>query len=717
MKFSDSLLTALLLSALTLTGCGDSDSDSGSDDNDNSETPIDSNSHSAAITDTDGGEGGDTGELRLLLDEAQSTGQVSVSIKYPANETETAYLTLFGSSTSTSDAIADLKMDSGYATTDGGVGIRLRDDDSADDVTITDYTAGEWTNISVSWSAADEEFTIAINGSEIGTYSMYNTGSVEKIALKLSSSSGTSDYTLYIDDLTVYSDSDASTEIFSDNYDDIAAGTSLVGYGDYSSSSFSVVVSDADDATDLDLIVDDGSGNEPDDDPDTDEELDTSAYEKPTSYDAIATSISGLESELDAASSGDVIALANGTYTDVDLDIETDGVILVAETSGSVFIEGTSTIELSGDNIIFEGFTFQNGQPDNTKGAIIISGNYNRVTNCKIDHFNDDEADNSYKWISLDNDATYGEVDHCTFTGKETEGALLVVWRDSDDAQYHHIYRNIFSDHQYVEEEDIDDDNNGWEAIRIGTSTYSQSSSYTTVEYNYFYDCNGEIEIISNKSGHNVYRYNTFESSSGLLTLRHGNSCTVDSNYFLVDNTSGGGIRVIDKDHTITNNYIEGAYSTSNSRGGICLSSHQTDPEVNGYWEVSDVTVANNTIINSKQSLHYGSSAKDNAPTSATISNNLIRNNIDDDGDYDFVRVTENSSGESLNIVDPTYSNNYFYGSSDLGFSPVPDGISLTEVALSQNNNGQYYATDTSLNLGAPELEKLDFDSDVGCDF
>lgn len=444
---------------------------------------------------------------------------------------------------------------------------------------------------------------------------------------------------------------------------------------------------------------------------------DTTTYDKPTDYDVVATSISDLKSQLASASSGDVIALADGTYSNVELDIDTDGVIVVAETSGSVFIEGTSTIYLDGDNIIFEGFTFQNGQPANAKGAIIIRGSHNRVTNCKIDSFNDNDLENNYKWISLDNDATFGEVDHCTFTGKNTEGTLLVVWRDNESRQDHKIYRNIFSDYQYNAAEDIGDDNNGWETIRIGTSTYSQSSSYTTVEYNYFHDLNGEIEIISNKSGHNIYRHNTFESSTGLLTLRHGNNCTVDSNYFLIDDTQGGGIRVIDKGHTITNNYIEGAKSTSNSRGAIALSSHEDDPKVSGYWEVSDVQVANNTIINSKQSLHYGSSAKDNAPTSATIENNLIRNNIGGDGDYEYIRVTDNSVGETLNVVSPTYLNNYFYGSSDLGLPETPDGINLSDVTLRQSASGQYIAEDETLSVGAPELVKLDFNSSVGANF
>lgn len=446
-------------------------------------------------------------------------------------------------------------------------------------------------------------------------------------------------------------------------------------------------------------------------------DTDTSVYEKPAIYNELATSISDLLTKVAAASAGDVIALANATYTNVDISIATDGIILVAETSGAVLIEGTSTIDLTGDNIIFEGFTFQNGQPADDKGAIIISGSHNRVTNCKIDRFNDDEPDKSYKWISLDNNATFGEVDHCTFTGKYTEGALLTVWRNTTAAQHHRIYRNVFSDHQYVAADDINSDKNGWEAIRIGTSHQSQSSSYTTVEFNYFYDCNGEIEIISSKSGHNTFRHNTFESSSGLLTLRHGNNNTVDSNYFLIDNSSGGGVRVIDEGHVITNNYIEGAASISSARGGICLTSSDNDLVLSGYWEVSDVTVANNTIINSRQSLHYGANRRDNPPASATISNNLIRNNINNSGDYDYIRVTENSAGQPLDILMPTYNNNYFFGSTGLGLPVIPAGINLTEVALSQTVSGQYFVTDDSLNVGAPRVIKLDFNSSVGSSF
>src|SRR5256885_1452512 len=96
---------------------------------------------------------------------------------------------------------------------------------------------------------------------------------------------------------------------------------------------------------------------------------------------------------------------------------------------------------------------------------------------------------------------------------------------------------------------------NGGEPIRVGYSFQSMFSSKTTVEKNLFERCDGELEIISNKSCDNVYRNNTFLQCAGFFTLRHGNRCTVDGNYFLGKGKKGsGGVRIIGEDHAVTNN-------------------------------------------------------------------------------------------------------------------------------------------------------------------
>lgn len=117
-------------------------------------------------------------------------------------------------------------------------------------------------------------------------------------------------------------------------------------------------------------------------------------------------------------------------------------------------------------------------------------------------------------------------MDHCYFVGKNHSGTLLVVWMDSSP-DFHTIDHNYFG---YRPEYGA----NGAETIRIGTSDWSMYNSNCIVEYNYFEECDGEIETISNKSCENIYRYNTFYRTAGTLTLRHGNRCEVYGNFFLV---------------------------------------------------------------------------------------------------------------------------------------------------------------------------------------
>lgn len=420
-------------------------------------------------------------------------------------------------------------------------------------------------------------------------------------------------------------------------------------------------------------------------------------------------SASELLSQISSAVSGDTIYLEDGKYTNLVLDVDKSGIIIEARNTGKVYIEGESQIELSGDNITLKGVYFRNGYPVDKPGAIYVTGSNNHVTECTIDGFNDSNRDIDFKWLSLGNGTTNNEVSYCTFTGKNSMGTLLVVWRDSDMENNHHIHHNLFSDVSY-NETDATEGSNGFETIRIGTGTYSQSDSNTIVEYNYFEECNGEIEIISNKSGGNIYRYNTFIDSKGALTLRQGHGCTVDSNYFDGGNNSGtSGVRVTGEDHIITNNYFIDLAGSGATRGAISI----THTDGTDYREVKNVTISNNTIIGSKQSFIYGGGADeddpDTAPYSVTISDNLVIN----DNSYDIINIKSSSSGP-LDIQFPTYSGNIYYGTS-LGLSPIPDGIDFSSTVrpdLTQLSTGQYiHSSDNP--IGAEEIIKLST-SDVG---
>jgi poly(beta-D-mannuronate) lyase len=147
------------------------------------------------------------------------------------------------------------------------------------------------------------------------------------------------------------------------------------------------------------------------------------------------------------------------------------------------------------------------------------------------------------------------------------------------------------------------------------------------VEQNYFERCNGEAEIVSNKSCENIYRHNLFDRCAGALTLRHGHRCIVDGNVFLGHKEKGtGGVRIIGRDHRVTNNYFEGLRGDA-ERAAICLMNGIPNSPLNGYAPVSNALVAHNTFIDCKVSMEFGvgSSKKISAaPSDCRVGHNLF---------------------------------------------------------------------------------------------
>jgi poly(beta-D-mannuronate) lyase len=157
------------------------------------------------------------------------------------------------------------------------------------------------------------------------------------------------------------------------------------------------------------------------------------------------------------------------------------------------------------------------------------------------------------------------------------------------------------------------------------------SNSATVVEENLFERCDGEIEIISNKSCENIYRNNTFLECAGMLTLRHGNRCLVQDNLFLAHHKSGsGGIRVIGEDHRIINNYIDGV-----AQGGIWITAGIVDSPLRGYFQARNILIASNTMVDCRGpcldlNAGFGSSRRTLQPENITVANNLF--SIPNDG-------------------------------------------------------------------------------------
>jgi len=186
-----------------------------------------------------------------------------------------------------------------------------------------------------------------------------------------------------------------------------------------------------------------------------------------------------------------------------------------------------------------------------------------------------------------------------------------------------------------------------------------------------FYDWSGEVEIISNKSGNNKYYNNTFKDYQGTLTLRHGNECQVFNNYFFADNNEfSGGIRVIGENHKIYNNYIEGVNSkkpdgsNTSTAGGINITNGRPNTAINGYYQVKNATIINNTFVNCDYGFRIGTKVKSDltlAPENIILANNIMFNTSKNAFEIQTTptgnsksegNITQNGSWDLINNVD-----------------------------------------------------------------
>jgi len=376
---------------------------------------------------------------------------------------------------------------------------------------------------------------------------------------------------------------------------------------------------------------------------------------KTLSQQKIANSIDQYNSFIKNAKAGDVIILKNGIWQDIKLNAygkgeEGNPIIIKAETPGEVIISGNSTLNIYGEHIIVSGLWFKNG--NSTYKSVVqfrkdskTFANNCRFTNSTISYYHVKDGIKDH-WVDI-----WGKnnrVDHNNFTGKTSDGTTLVVWLKGEEhiENNHSIDNNIFGARP-------DLGKNGGETIRIGTSTNSMKSSKTIVEKNVFANCDGEIEIISNKSGDNIFRDNLFVASKGTLTLRHGNNALVERNVFLGNGVAKtGGIRIINKGHVVRNNLLIGLKGDG-YRGSIVVMNGVPNSPLNRYHQVENVDIQNNTIINSGP-ISFGEGKdqeKTLPPKNVNFSNNVIYNNSSSNN----VVFVDNVSGVN-------FQNNYVDG-------------------------------------------------------
>ncbi len=326
----------------------------------------------------------------------------------------------------------------------------------------------------------------------------------------------------------------------------------------------------------------------------------------------LVSSISALQSALSSASPGDVIQLADGSYsTSSDISISRSGtasapIVVRAQHVGGATITGSGgfTIGASTSYVTLSGFTLTGSQ-----GLSIPVG----ATHIQVTRNTFQMAGSVQYWVTVAGDDA--QIDHNTFQHKSTIGNFIEVVGpgSSGMAQNTWIHHNYFLDQSYTGA-------NGGESIRVGLSGRQHSAAHALVEYNLFERCDGDLEVISVKSTSDIIRYNTLRNSKGTITLRHGWNNTVEGNYLLGNST---GIRMFGNNHVVINNVVENSTGQALEIGG----GEVRDDTTSGtdHEAVDHALVAFNTFVNDQASpIQMGDGGKAFQPSDVTVADNII---------------------------------------------------------------------------------------------
>jgi hypothetical protein len=315
------------------------------------------------------------------------------------------------------------------------------------------------------------------------------------------------------------------------------------------------------------------------------------------------------------ATAGQTIRLADGNYSIGKLNARngtaTAPLTITAARRGAAVITSGQLEVLDSGYVTIDGLKWTNS---NT--LKLTSSHHVRLTR---NHFRLTEP-SSLKWVIVQGaNSHHNRIDHNLFEEKHQLGNFITIdGSETQQSQYdlidHNHFRNVGPRAT-----------NEMEAIRVGWSEISRSSGFTTVEHNLFENCDGDPEIVSVKSNDNLVRYNTFRTSQGVLSLRHGNRSQADGNFFLGGGKAGtGGIRVYGQDHKIYNNYFTGLTGTGFD-AALQLDGGDVDTSgaLSSHWRVYRAIVVNNTFVDNAATIEIAANYN-LPPVDSVIANNIL---------------------------------------------------------------------------------------------
>ena len=384
---------------------------------------------------------------------------------------------------------------------------------------------------------------------------------------------------------------------------------------------------------------------------------------------------------------GTTLELAAGKWDSVEINITAKGtaeapIEIRGSADGKTILTGRSWVGMGGQYITLQDLYFLEVEPPESKSAIVEfrdsnkrAGKNNRISDCVFESCNPKNLDRRYMWVRL-----YGlenRVDHNLFANQRHSGVTVQVRMEQSDAR-HRIDHNHFIDR-------VEGNGNGFEIIQIGQSADSLKQGNCLIDSNLFERCDGETEIISNKTCSNIYRANLFIESAGTLTLRHGDNCIVEGNVFIgKGKESSGGIRVIGSGHEIRDNYFEGIYGQTG--GVIVLYAGIPDSPLNGYFAADNSLIDNNILINCEGTAlcldgGYGERGRSILPEGVKISKNLIHSTSSSVIDTYSGSLANVDFIENITTIKPHQTRKY------------PNGIALKELTLERGASGLFDAT------------------------
>ena len=375
----------------------------------------------------------------------------------------------------------------------------------------------------------------------------------------------------------------------------------------------------------------------------------------------LVNSSSSFNTAQDKAAAGDTIVWQNGTYSDVSISVDINGIVVRAETAGSVTFNGSSTSNITGNNITFSGFQFVGG--DIGSGYIMtITGSNDILTQLNFSGYL------AKKYISIEAGTQYDEISYCNFENKPVAAVIGCTIQINAGATvgYHKIRYCSFQNYPG------NGGDNGNEPIRIGLGSESTYNSRTIVEYCYFNNTGlGDSETISVKCCENVIRYCTNDNNpEGMFVFRNGDRNVAYGNFFI---NGSGGIRIKEAiDSYCYNNYFETS-GVSGDMNAITIVYVSPKP--------SNVYFYNNTFVDCGN-IDLGGTG----PANVWFANNIFKKSSG--------AIFQNANNQT------TWIGNIYTGTPGISIS---SGMTQSDPLLVKNSDGYYGIT-----AGSPAIDHSD---------